>query len=147
MFVDIHEDMGSTNGQIGKSYLFVLKQTINLYGARVKFGRVSLDLSWPSDVAVNGGDRSYTLLKGGGAGACGAGAAARLRPYNFAAALLNDHDAMVSGGGQVHAALLQVQCFVAGAVTALLIFIPSFGTNYILLYHILLFLFRCKFCA
>jgi len=27
----------------------------------------------------------------------------------FAAALLNDHDAMVSGGGQVHAALLLVQ--------------------------------------
>ena len=69
MFVDINEDMGSTNGQIGKSYLFVLKQTINLYGARVKFGRVSLDLSWPSDLAVNG--ENHTLVKGGGAGACG----------------------------------------------------------------------------
>ena len=32
---------------------------------------------------------------------------------------------MVSGGGQVHAALLQVQCFVAGAVTALLPYVYS----------------------
>ena len=32
MFVDIHEDMGSAKGQIGKSYLFVLKQKLRVSG-------------------------------------------------------------------------------------------------------------------
>ena len=32
MFVDIHEDMGSAKGQIGKSYFFVLKQKLRVSG-------------------------------------------------------------------------------------------------------------------
>ena len=47
----------------------MLKNTLNLYCARVKFGRVSPDPLWPSDLAVNG--ENHTLVKGGGAGACG----------------------------------------------------------------------------